>query len=201
MKLTVKEIQAWLNRFAEEIKEKKAYLSDLDTPIGDGDHGNNMGRGVTAYEAAFQQEAPDTISDTFKMFSMAMISKVGGASGPLYGSSFMNLMKATKGVEQIDSQEQLGEFIREGANGIQARGKAEQEDKTMLDVWFPVAEALTAGNLTKEVIEQAKEHTAGLVAKKGRASYLGERSIGHIDPGAASSAILFTTLLEIIDEI
>ncbi|MBO0461603.1 MULTISPECIES: dihydroxyacetone kinase subunit DhaL [Enterococcus] len=199
MKLTVKEIQAWLDRFSEEIKENKAYLSDLDTPIGDGDHGNNMARGVTAYEEAFQKEQPETISDTFKTFSMTMISKVGGASGPLYGTAFMNLMKATKGLESIDSQEQLGELILEGANGIKTRGKAEQEDKTMLDVWFPVAEALKSGNLTKEIIEQAKAHTEGLIAKKGRASYLGERSVGHIDPGAASSAILFTALLEVMD--
>ncbi|MBH0225879.1 dihydroxyacetone kinase subunit L, partial [Enterococcus lactis] len=138
------------------------------------------------------------ISDTFKVLSMAMISKVGGASGPLYGSAFMNMMKATKDVDVINSQEQLGKIIEEGTNGIQARGKAEAEDKTMLDVWFPVTEALKNNQLTADVIENAKEHTKNLVAKKGRASYLGERAIGHIDPGAASSAILFQTLLDVI---
>ena len=185
MKLTVQEIQEWLSQFAEAINQNKQYLSDLDTPIGDGDHGNNMGRGVSAYEEAFQTDHPGTISDTFKVFSMAMISKVGGASGPLYGSAFMNMMKATKGVDSIDSQEKLGEVIEQGTAGIQSRGKAEADDKTMLDVWLPVTEAL-------------KAHTKDLVAKKGRASYLGERAIGHIDPGAASSAILFTSLLNVI---
>ncbi|MDQ8221751.1 dihydroxyacetone kinase subunit DhaL [Enterococcus faecium] len=198
MKLTVQEIQEWLSQFAKAINQNKQYLSDLDTPIGDGDHGNNMGRGVSAYEEAFQTDHPETISDTFKVFSMAMISKVGGASGPLYGSAFMKMMKATKEVDSIDSQEKLGEVIEQGTAGIQSRGKAEADDKTMLDVWLPVTEALKAGNLTKEIIEQAKEHTKDLVAKKGRASYLGERAIGHIDPGAASSAILFTTLLNVI---
>ena len=110
----------------------------------------------------------------------------------------MNMMKATKEVDSIDSQEKLGEVIEQGTAGIQSRGKAEADDKTMLDVWLPVTEALKGGNLTKEIIDQAKEHTKDLVAKKGRASYLGERAIGHIDPGAASSAILFTTLLNVI---
>lgn len=198
MDVTVKEIQEWLMEFTKEINENKSYLSDLDTPIGDGDHGNNMGRGVSAFEDSFKKEEPTTISDTFKVLSMAMISKVGGASGPLYGSAFMNMMKATKDVDVINSQEQLGKIIEEGTNGIQARGKAEAEDKTMLDVWLPVTEALKNNQLTADVIENAKEHTKNLVAKKGRASYLGERAIGHIDPGAASSAILFQTLLDVI---
>ena len=200
MDVTVKEIQEWLMKFTKEINENKSYLSDLDTPIGDGDHGNNMGRGVSAFEDAFKKEEPTTISDTFKVLSMAMISKVGGASGPLYGSAFMNMMKATKDVDVINSQEQLGKIIEEGTNGIQARGKAEAEDKTMLDVWLPVTEALKNNQLTADVIENAKEHTKNLVAKKGRASYLGERAIGHIDPGSASSAILFQTLLDVIHE-
>lgn len=198
MDVTVKEIQEWLMKFTKEINENKSYLSDLDTPIGDGDHGNDMGRGVSAFEDAFKKEEPTTISDTFKVLSMAMISKVGGASGPLYGSAFMNMMKATKDVDVINSQEQLGKIIEEGTNGIQARGKAEAEDKTMLDVWLPVTEALKNNQLTADVIENAKEHTKNLVEKKGRASYLGERAIGHIDPGAASSAILFQTLLDVI---
>lgn len=198
MDVTVKEIQEWLMEFTKEINENKSYLSDLDTPIGDGDHGNNMGRGVSAFEDAFKKEEPTTISGTFKVLSMAMISKVGGASGPLYGSAFMNMMKATKDVDVINSQEQLGKIIEEGTNGIQARGKAEAEDKTMLDVWLPVTEALKNNQLTADVIENAKEHTKNLVEKKGRASYLGERAIGHIDPGAASSAILFQTLLDVI---
>ena len=197
MDVTVTMIQAWLDKFTQAIEMNKAYLSDLDTPIGDGDHGNNMARGMAAYQEAFAKQNPATISDTFKVLSMALISKVGGASGPLYGSAFMNLTKATKDLTVIQKDE-LGALVAQGLAGIQARGKAEVGDKTMVDVWAPVAAALQQGQLTTETITAAKEGTKELVAKKGRASYLGERSLGHIDPGAASSALLFETLLETI---
>lgn len=195
MKVTVTEIQSWLGDFYQEIQANKDYLSELDTPIGDGDHGNNMARGMAAYQEAIEKKTPETITDTFKALSMALISKVGGASGPLYGSAFMNLTKATKGLESIDSEAELGEILEQGLQGIQARGKAVLDDKTMVDVWLPVVPALKEGRLDEKTIGDAKEHTADLVAKKGRASYLGERAIGHIDPGAASSALLFETLL------
>lgn len=198
MQLTVEDVQTWFTKFTKKIKENKGYLSDLDTPIGDGDHGNNMARGVNAYEESFEQKQPETISDTFQVFSMAMISKVGGASGPLYGSALMNMVKETKGIETIDSYEQLGSIIEQGLTGIKKRGKTEFEDKTMVDVWEPVAQSLKEGGLTKDQVEKAKEHTKDLIAKKGRASYLGERSKGHIDPGAASSALFFDALVEVI---
>ncbi|MDN6163878.1 MAG: dihydroxyacetone kinase subunit L [Tetragenococcus halophilus] len=198
MQLTVEDVQTWFTKFTKKIKENKGYLSDLDTPIGDGDHGNNMARGVNAYEESFEQKQPETISDTFQVFSMAMISKVGGASGPLYGSALMNMVKETKGIETIDSYEQLGSIIEQGLAGIKKRGKTEFEDKTMVDVWEPVAQSLKEGGLTKDQVEKAKEHTKDLIAKKGRASYLGERSKGHIDPGAASSALFFDALVEVI---
>ncbi|GBD62352.1 dihydroxyacetone kinase nucleotide-binding subunit DhaL [Tetragenococcus halophilus subsp. halophilus] len=198
MQLTAEDVQTWFTKFTEKIKENKGYLSDLDTPIGDGDHGNNMARGVNAYEESFEQKQPETISDTFQVFSMAMISKVGGASGPLYGSALMNMVKETKGNETIDSYEQLGSIIEQGLAGIKKRGKTEFEDKTMVDVWEPVAQSLKEGGLTKDQVEKAKEHTKDLIAKKGRASYLGERSKGHIDPGAASSALFFDALVEVI---
>jgi len=198
MQLTVEDVQTWFTKFTKKIKENKGYLSDLDTPIGDGDHGNNMARGVNAYEESFEQKQPETISDTFQVFSMAMISKVGGASGPLYGSALMNMVKETKGIETIDSYEQLGTIVAQGLAGIKKRGKTEFEDKTMVDVWEPVVQDLKEGSLTKDQIEKAKEHTKDLIAKKGRASYLGERSKGHIDPGAASSALFFDALVEVI---
>lgn len=198
MQLTVEDVQTWFTKFTKKIKENKGYLSDLDTPIGDGDHGNNMARGVNAYEESFEQKQPETISDTFQVFSMAMISKVGGASGPLYGSALMNMVKETKGIETIDSYEQLGSIVEQGLAGIKKRGKTEFEDKTMVDVWEPVAQSLKEGGLTKDQVEKAKEHTKDLIAKKGRASYLGERSKGHIDPGAASSALFFDALVEVI---
>ncbi|NVE08613.1 DAK2 domain-containing protein [Enterococcus faecium] len=107
----------------------KSYLSDLDTPIGDGDHGNDMGRGVSAFEDAFKKEEPTTINDTFKVLSMAMISKVGGASGPLYGSAFMNMMKATKDVDVINSQEQLGKSSKKVQMGYKQEEKLKQRIK------------------------------------------------------------------------
>ncbi|MCF1586125.1 dihydroxyacetone kinase subunit L [Tetragenococcus koreensis] len=200
MQLTTQDVQSWFEKFSDKIKENKGYLSDLDTPIGDGDHGNNMARGVNAYEESFEQKQPATMSDTIQVFSMAMISKVGGASGPLYGSALMNMVKETKQIETIDSYEQLGEIVEQGLAGIKKRGKTEFEDKTMVDVWEPVAQDLKAGSLDKDQIEKAKEHTKDLIAKKGRASYLGERSKGHIDPGAASSALFFDALVEIVKE-
>ncbi|MBO0454717.1 MULTISPECIES: dihydroxyacetone kinase subunit DhaL [Enterococcus] len=195
MRVTVKEIQAWLSDFGKSIEENKDYLSELDTPIGDGDHGNNMNRGMSEYRSAFEAKQPSTISDTFKVLSMALISKVGGASGPLYGSAFMSLTKATKDITEITSEKQLGELLEAGLIGIQSRGKATPGDKTMVDVWYPVVQELKKAALSKDSIKAAEQHTSELQAKKGRASYLGERSIGHVDPGAASSALLFQDLL------
>lgn len=200
MELTVKDIQTWLDNYSKVIEEKKDYLSELDTPIGDGDHGNNMARGMAEYKIAFDKKVPTTITGTFKVLSMALISKVGGASGPLYGTAFMNMTKATKDLETISSPEQLKEIVQQGLAGIQMRGKAEPGDKTMVDVWAPVAEVIGTEQFNEEKIEQFAEATKDWVAKKGRASYLGERAIGHIDPGAASSALLFEELVKVINQ-
>ncbi|EKJ3581254.1 dihydroxyacetone kinase subunit L [Enterococcus faecalis] len=200
MDLTVKDIQTWLDNYSKVIEEKKDYLSELDTPIGDGDHGNNMARGMAEYKIAFDKKVPTTITETFKVLSMALISKVGGASGPLYGTAFMNMTKATKDLETISSPEQLKEIVQQGLAGIQMRGKAEPGDKTMVDVWAPVAEVIGTEQFNEEKIEQFAEATKDWVAKKGRASYLRERAIGHIDPGAASSALLFEELVKVINQ-
>lgn len=199
MNLTVTEVQDWLTKFSTLITENKDYLSELDTPIGDGDHGNNMARGVSAYEETISKKTPQNISETFQALSMAMLSKVGGASGPLYGSAFMNMMKVTKSVETIESYEQLGDILAEGLAGIKNRGKVELQDKTMIDVWEPVVKAIQAGEVDGDVVDEARESTKDMVARKGRASYLGERSVGHIDPGATSSALLFKALLGVIN--
>ena len=199
MNLTVTEVQDWLTKFSTLITENKDYLSELDTPIGDGDHGNNMARGVAAYEETVSKKTPQNISEIFQALSMAMLSKVGGASGPLYGSAFMNMMKVTKPVETIESYEQLGDILAEGLAGIKNRGKVELQDKTMIDVWDPVVKAIQAGEIDSDVVDAARESTKDMVARKGRASYLGERSVGHIDPGATSSALLFKALLEVIN--
>ena len=200
MELTVQDIQTWLDNYSKVIEEKKDYLSELDTPIGDGDHGNNMARGMAEYKIAFDKKVQTTITETFKVLSMALISKVGGASGPLYGTAFMNMTKATKDLETISSPEQLKEIVQQGLAGIQMRGKAEPGDKTMVDIWAPVAEVIGTEQFNEEKIEQFAEATKDWVAKKGRASYLGERAIGHIDPGAASSALLFEELVKVINQ-
>lgn len=184
----------WLNEFASLIEQNKAYLSDLDTPIGDGDHGNNMSRGVKAMQEQFAKSSFNSASDIFKTTAMALMSNIGGASGPLYGSAFMEMAKSAK--ENSD----LGIIIRAGLNGIEKRGKAQFGEKTMIDVWQPVSESLLANKLTQQVIDEAVESTKALIATKGRASYVGERSKGHLDPGSVSSGYLFTSMIHNIKE-
>ena len=176
----------WMKLFNEKIQEQKDYLSELDTPIGDGDHGGNMARGMAAVMENLEGKQFETSSDVFKLVSMQLLSKVGGASGPLYGSAFMGMAKA-------DSNSKIEEILQSGLDMIVKRGKAEVGEKTMVDVWTPVIAALSAGQLTQDKLVNA---TKDLLATKGRASYVGERSLGHIDPGSFSSGLLFTALLE-----
>lgn len=192
----IDKVNEWLNLFGEELAENKDHLNQLDTAIGDGDHGSNMNRGAQALKEKLDSNDYDELTDLLKDVGMALVSKVGGASGPLYGSAFIEMAKKAK--ESTD----VPELISSGLEGIIKRGKAEVGEKTMVDMWTPVADALKEGKLTKEVIEQALEETKDMKATKGRASYLGDRSIGHIDPGAQSSAYLFNTLLEagVLDE-
>ena len=180
----------WMQLFNEKIQEQKAYLSDLDTPIGDGDHGGNMARGMAAAVESLAAKDFASAAEVFQAVSMQLISKVGGASGPLYGSAFMGMAKAEK-----DGKD-LPEVIQAGLDMIQKRGKAVPGEKTMVDVWSELPVSLQSGNLTREKIGSLVEATKDLKATKGRASYVGERSIGHIDPGSASSGLLFEALLE-----
>lgn len=180
----------WLNQFAALVEENKAYLSDLDTPIGDGDHGNNMSRGVKGMQAEFSNKTFESVADIFKSVAMALMGNIGGASGPLYGSAFMEMAKSAK--ESTD----LAVIIRAGLDGMSKRGKAQRGEKTMVDVWEPVSDALAVGQLTKQVIDNAVLSTKDMLATKGRASYLGERSVGHLDPGSVSSGYLFTSMLD-----
>jgi dihydroxyacetone kinase-like protein len=186
----------WMELFNEKIQEEKDYLTQLDTPIGDSDHGNNMSRGMSHVIQAIEKESPDSIETLLKLVTTTLLSKVGGASGPLYGSAFMGMLKTLQG----EDNPSWGNALKGGLDSIQKRGKAEVGDKTMVDVWAPVVEALEKNQLTDEVIDEAVEATKPLKAKKGRASYVGERSIGHIDPGAYSSALLFHTMLKSEDE-
>ena len=180
----------WMQLFNEKIQDQKAYLSDLDTPIGDGDHGANMARGMAAAVESLAAKDFASAAEVFQAVSMQLISKVGGASGPLYGSAFMGLAKAEK-----DGKD-LSEIIHAGLDMIQKRGKAVPGEKTMVDVWSGIPLSLQSGDLTREKIASLVEATKDLKATKGRASYVGERSIGHIDPGSASSGFLFEALLE-----
>ena len=180
----------WMQLFNEKIQDQKAYLSDLDTPIGDGDHGANMARGMAAAVESLAAKDFASAAEVFQAVSMQLISKVGGASGPLYGSAFMGMAGAEK-----DGKD-LSEVIQAGLDMIQKRGKAVPGEKTMVDVWSEIPLSLQSGDLTREKIGSLVEATKDLKATKGRASYVGERSIGHIDPGSASSGLLFEALLE-----
>ncbi|EAD0131020.1 dihydroxyacetone kinase subunit L [Listeria monocytogenes] len=184
----------WLNDFGERVQENKQLLSDLDQTIGDGDHGINMARGLGELKKAFTEKEPADLKDVFKTAGMTMVSKVGGASGPLYGTAFLNMSKAVD-ADTIDAVG-LTKVIEAGLEGIEKRGKSHAGEKTMIDVWEPVVHALHQEDLTDDVVDAALQKTKDLKATKGRASYLGERSIGHLDPGAYSSALLFHAMLQ-----
>ena len=183
----------WMTLFNQKVQEEKDYLSELDGPIGDGDHGANLARGMTAAIEALNSTEPQSAAEVFKAVSMALISKVGGASGPLYGSAFMGMMKAEQ------AGQDLAGVLEAGLDMIVKRGHAQVGEKTMVDVWSPVVEAVKKNQLTNDFIDQSVLSTKDIVATKGRASYVGERSIGHIDPGSQSSGLLFKALLKAED--
>jgi dihydroxyacetone kinase-like protein len=194
-------VVAWINRYADIIAEQRAYLTQLDTAIGDADHGTNMDRGMrAAVERVGAIEGDDDIGGAFKAVGMALVSKVGGAAGPLYGTLFLQMGNATAGASELDLAG-WSDALAAGLKGVETRGKAEPGDKTMVDALMPAVEALqhaqNDGAELNAALEQSAaaarkgmEETVPLVARKGRASYLGERSAGHQDPGATSSYLL-----------
>lgn len=190
MELTKELLAEWISRFYEKIQNNKGYLSDLDAAIGDGDHGNNMARGMQAVTESLEKNETADTTQSLKLIAMALISKVGGASGPLYGTAFLEMAKASNDTKD------LGELLQKALSGIEKRGGAQPNDKTMVDIWNKVVSKADDSSLTNADIESAVESTKDMVAKKGRASYLGERSVGHLDPGAVSSGYLFEALLE-----
>lgn len=189
--LTVGNTKQWLLIFAEKIKEHASYLSELDQEIGDGDHGSNMVRGVEAMEAKLKENDFANVADVLKTAAMSLLSKIGGASGPLYGSALIGMAKSVG-----ENSDNLVRVLQDGLLGIQKRGQAEKGEKTMVDVWIPIIEAIENKRLSNEFIQEAVEQTKSLKATKGRASYFGERAIGHVDPGSASSGYFFEALLE-----
>ncbi|RWZ61294.1 dihydroxyacetone kinase subunit L [Labedella populi] len=198
---------AWIRRTADVIAEHRVELITLDREIGDGDHGENLDRGFSAVLPKLET-LPDgsTPSDVFKVVATTLISTVGGASGPLFGTAFLKAAGAVSGREEIDSAG-LVELLTAARDGIVLRGKADVGDKTMIDAWSPAVEAGAAaaesGADERTVLDAAAAAaeagavaTEPLVAHKGRASYLGERAVGHRDPGAQSSALILRAAVE-----
>lgn len=198
--LDVPVLTAWLKRADEMVAARQTYLSDLDAAIGDGDHGANLARGFHAVTAKLG--TPADPAALFKTVGMTLIGTVGGASGPLYGSMFVEMGKAAAGKSALDAAA-WADVLEAGVKGVAARGKAVPGEKTMLDALTPaVAAAKGAAGLSAalsaaaEAALQGAEATVPMIARKGRASYLGERSAGHADPGATSAALLLSALAE-----
>lgn len=204
--VTVDELSSWLHRFQESVAQQRSYLTELDSAIGDADHGANMDRGMTAAIAKLDAAPPATVDELFKTTGMTLVSTVGGASGPLYGTFFLRFGMTAGAVTELDAVA-LGRALRAGLDGVVARGKAEAGDKTMFDAMAPALDAYDAsvaagGSISDaahaayEAARAGRDATEPLMARKGRASYLGERSVGHLDPGAASTTLLFQALDE-----
>lgn len=198
-----------LKKISERIDENKAYLSELDAAIGDGDHGHNMDKGFKAVVEKIEGDDGSDIAGLLKKTGMALVSKVGGASGPLYGTAFMKASVSVNGKSEIDIND-FAKMLEDALEGIKMRGKGQAEDKTMIDALQPALDAVKDGieqgftpkeilKLAKEAAYKGVEHTKEIVAKKGRASYLGERSLGHQDAGATSSAIIIETIYEALN--
>ena len=189
----------WLTLSAQAMAEHRVELIELDRAIGDSDHGENMDRGFQAVLDKLAETPPETPGAALKLTAMALMSKVGGAAGPLYGTAFLRAATALGDAAYVDAPA-LAAALGAARDGIVARGKAESGDKTRVDAWTPAVEAAMAaagdGDTLAVLIAAAEPAEAGavatdpLVARKGRASYLGERSAGHRDPGAASSALI-----------
>lgn len=193
----------WLKAFADMIGENKDYLTRLDSDIGDGDHGTNMNRGMQSVLTALPGVADKDIGSIFKTVGMKLVSTVGGASGPLYGTMFMQMGSATNGKMELDLHDWAA-AVKAGVDGVVMRGKAQLGDKTMVDALTPALNSLQdseahtvalpdALNAAAEAAKGGMEATIPIVARKGRASYLGERSAGHQDPGSTSSYYLMKT--------
>jgi dihydroxyacetone kinase-like protein len=204
--LTVETVLNWLQNCAQTYEQHKDELTELDAAIGDADHGANMNRGFNAVAGKLAGLQDKDIGAIFKTVAMTLISTVGGASGPLYGTFFLQAVPGTTGKTALTHEELVAVFSA-GLQGLMHRGKAVVGEKTMVDALVPALEALKPiqndslpAALDRAVVAAKKgaDSTVPLVAKKGRASYLGERSAGHLDPGAASSVLLLQALQQAI---
>jgi dihydroxyacetone kinase-like protein len=202
-------LAAWIREFARLIAANKDLLTRLDSAIGDADHGVNMDRGMSAVTAALGDEVPAGPAALLKRTGMTLVSTVGGASGPLYGTAFLRMAAAAGDAESLDAHG-FAKTLRAGLDGVVARGKAEAGDKTMYDALAPAVDALDAALAAGQPLgaalraavgaaEAGRDATIPMMARKGRASYLGERSVGHQDPGATSVTLLLTAAATTLD--
>ncbi|MEU6306886.1 dihydroxyacetone kinase subunit DhaL [Streptomyces chartreusis] len=190
----------WMTATAASVDREAERLTALDSPIGDADHGSNLQRGFTAVTAAVAKEDPQTPGAVLTLAGRQLISTVGGASGPLYGTLLRRTGKALGDAGEV-SETQFAEALRAGVDAVMTLGGAAPGDKTMIDALVPAVDALGDGFVAaRAAAEEGALATTPLQARKGRASYLGERSIGHQDPGATSSALLISGLAEAVDE-
>ena len=207
MSVTYDDAVRWVKTFTAVIAENKVYLTDLDSSIGDADHGINMDRGMQAALGKIDGLPNGDVGNLFKTVGMTLVSTVGGASGPLYGTLFLRLGTTLAGKTEVEPDDWLA-ALTQAIEGVQARGTAVPEDKTMVDALLPareaLAEALDGGAPFSEALrrsadaaEAGMKATIPLVARKGRASYLGERSAGHQDPGATSSYLLLNSVADV----
>jgi dihydroxyacetone kinase-like protein len=194
------QLTTWIREYARVIGENAQFLTDLDAAIGDADHGINMDRGMTAVISALDEGAPADMSALCKQVGMTLVKSVGGASGPLYGTFFLRMAGALGADQSVDAAD-FAKALRAGVEGVVQRGRAEAGDKTMFDALAPALDALdaalAAGSSLAVALADAtvaadngRDATESMVARKGRASYLGQRSVGHVDPGATSAAML-----------
>lgn len=201
---------AWITRAADVVKENAGHLTALDSAIGDGDHGANLARGLAASVAAIAEKAPETPGKVLVAAGSALVSKTGGASGPLYGTLLRRAGKSLGDADDADTAA-VAAALADGLAGVVELGSAEAGDKTMVDALIPATEAFTgaagaeasladAAKLAADAAEAGAEATIPLRARKGRASYLGERSVGHQDPGAASTSLILRALADVAAE-
>jgi dihydroxyacetone kinase-like protein len=204
--VTTAVLDEWVRRFAGLVSQNRDHLTELDAAIGDADHGSNMDRGMGAAVAALDETSPATAGALLTKVGMTLVSTVGGASGPLFGTFFLR-MGTSLGDVDTTSPLDFAAALRAGLDGVVARGKAEPGDKTMYDALAPAVDALEAAlaeqaslsaglKVARDAAQAGRDATTPMLARKGRASYLGERSVGHQDPGATTVALLLEAATE-----
>jgi dihydroxyacetone kinase-like protein len=204
--VTTAVLEEWVRTFATQVAENRDHLTELDAAIGDADHGSNMDRGMKAAVAALEETPPATAGALFTKVGMTLVSTVGGASGPLFGTFFLRMGTSFGDSDAVTPQD-FATALRAGLGGVVARGKAEPGDKTMYDALAPAVDALDAAlaeqsplgaglKAARDAAAAGRDATTPMLARKGRASYLGERSVGHQDPGATTVALLLEAATE-----